>query len=274
MSFPKIILALAVGSGTLLATSSNAHAFSFVTNDFDANPLTDSSAFKGDIFLESIKVLDDEGGVAEIISDFSYISSASIVSNDEFSGGNTGAASADIGDDATTGVKVEDATSSDIAMNLGTNNLNNIIDTEDSGSFQIDLYFEKLIDNLLVWERGKNSRLGVQALDSEGNLVGERLTLNSKDWDSANFKIDTQEIGSAQKVGSLGINVLEDLGVEGGVSSVRFFSESNFNGPDWKFVGTDANRAQEPEDIPEPALALGLGIFGSILMLKKRPQTT
>jgi hypothetical protein len=272
MFFPKVVLALAVGSGTLLAAASQAHAFSFVTNDFDVNPLTQSSAFKGDIFLESIKVLDEDGSVSEIVSDFSYISLANIVSNDEFTGGNTGAASADIGDRATTGLKVEKATDFDIATNLRTNNLNNIIDTEDRGSFQIDLHFEKLIDNLLIWERGQNSKLGVQALDSEGNLIGERLVLNSRNWDYAGFKIDTQEIGSAQQVGSLGINISKDLGVEGGISSVRFFSESNFNGPDWKFVGTDANRGQDSADVPEPTFILGLGLFGSMLMLNKRPK--
>jgi hypothetical protein len=243
-----------------------------VTNDFDENPLTASSAFKGDIFLDYVKVLNDEGSIAEIVSNFSYISSTNIVANDKFTGGNTGAASADIGDQATTGVKVENATEAAIATNLGTNNLNNIVDTEDSGSFQIDLHFEKLIDNLLIWERGQNSKLGVQALDSAGNLIGEKLILNSQNWDYAGFEIDTKEIGSAQKVGSLGINIFEDLGIEGGTSSVRFFSESSFNGPDWKFVGTDAKRGQDPADVPEPAFVLGLGIFGSLLMLKKRTQ--
>jgi hypothetical protein len=272
MFFPKVFLALAAGSSALLAASGSAQAFSFVTNDFDENPLTDSSAYKGDIFLEQIKLLNDDGGIAEVVNEFSYITLTEIVSNDEFTGGNTGAASADIGDQATTGVKVENATESAIATNLGTNNLNNIIDTEDSGSFQIDLHFEKLIDNLLIWERGQNSKLGVQALDGEGNLIGKKLILDSNNWDYAGFQIDTQEIGSAQKVGSLGVNVLGDLGVEGGVSSVRFFSESSFNGPDWKFVGTDANRGQDPADVPEPAFVLGLGIFGSILMLKRRTQ--
>lgn len=118
-----------------------------------------------------------------------------------------------------------------------------------------------------------NSKIGIQAVDAFGQLVGNRLVIEKNMWFNAGYSIDTSEIGSAQKVGSLGINILADLGVESGaVETIRFFSDGKaFNGPDWKFVGTDSTR-NEAESVPEPALALGLGVFGSILMLKKRNQ--
>ena len=279
MTVPKIALALSLTAGTLLTLSSSAQAFTFETNNFDTNPLSVSDA-KNDIFLESVNVLDADGNVTETITDFSYVNSAKVVQNDNYSGGNSGAASADIGDNATTGVKAEDATAADIVANLGNNNLNNIIDTEDRGSFQLDLGFDKVIDNLLIWERGNdrdawgagNSDLAVQAVDNAGNLIGNLLKVTRGQWKNAGFYIDTQEIGGAQEVGAFGINVAQDLGVEGGVSSLRFFSEKSFNGPDWKFVGTDAARG-DVADVPEPAFILGLGMLGSALMMQKRSRT-
>ncbi|NER78364.1 MAG: PEP-CTERM sorting domain-containing protein [Leptolyngbya sp. SIO1D8] len=278
MAVPRIALALTLTAGTLLTLSSSAHAFLFETNDFDTNPLSRSDA-EHDIFLESIKVLDNDGGILETITDFSYVQSAEIVHNDEFTGGNSGAASTDTGDQATTGTQVENATAADIAENLGNNNLNNIIDTEDKGSFEIDLHFDKVIDNLLVWERGNdrdtwgagNSDLAIQALDGDGNLIGNYLKISRDQWKNAGFYIDTKEIGRSQEVGSLGVNIAQDLGVEDGVMSLRFFSESSFNGPDWKFVGTDAVRG-DVADVPEPAFILGLGALGSALMMRKRSR--
>ena len=107
----------------------------------------------------------------------------------------------------------------------------------------------------------------VQAVDDDGNLIGERLVLDSSTWDYAGFDIDTQEIGKAQPVGSIGVNVFDDLGVDSAVSTVRFFSESSFKGPDWKFVGTDSSRS-----VPEPSAALGLGVLGGLGFLAKRKK--
>lgn len=266
----NLSLALSLATGVLLTCANNAQAFSFVTNDFDQNPLSTSDA-KNDIFLNSVGILDSNGNVSETVTDFSYITSAQIVYNDAYTGGNSGAASADIGDNATTGIKVEDASASDIAYNLGTNNLNNIIDTEDSGSFTINLSFDYALDNLLVWERGMNSDLQIQALDANGNLIGNALLITNDMWDSAGYSIDTQEIGGAQNVGSYGVNLVEDLGVDGPISSLQFYSEAGFNGPDWKFVGTNATRNTEAAKVPEPGLILGLGILGSVF-LWKRPK--
>jgi len=267
MAHLKTMLAAGALAFGLIASAEAAHAFSFVTNDFDENPLTSADA-KNDIFLESVTVLDDDGNPVEVITEFSYITSAEIVYNDEYTGGNSGAASADIGDNATTGVKVEGASAEDLALNLGNNNLNNIVDTEDKGAFTINLNFDYAIDNLLVWERGMNSDLQVQALDEYGNLIGDALLITDDMWDSAGYRIDTQEIGGSQAVGSYGINIEEDLGVAAGsISSLQFYSEAGFNGPDWKFVGTKDERNAS---VPEPGLLLGLGVMGAAVVSRRR----
>ena len=253
-------VAASVVTGVLLSLTGNANAEDFGF-EFDTNYLLNDSP-KGDIFLESIEIGD------EIVQDFAFVAGVSIVENDPFLGGDTGAASADIGDTATTGIAVEDATANDILTNLSNNNLNNIIDTEDTGSFIIDLTFDKTIDNLLIWERGKNSSLGIQAVDFEGNLIGERRVIDRDMWFKTDFKINTTEIIGNQEVGALGINIAEDLGVDSGnVGTIRFFSESSFNGPDWKFIGTDSTRSAS---VPEPALVLGLGLLGGVFATQKR----
>jgi hypothetical protein len=253
-SVSKMIVAASVSAGTFLTANASANAASFGFK-FDTKYLGNDSP-KGNIILDSVTVGD------EIITDFSFVSSALIVDNA------SGAASADRGDLSTTGVNVEDATADDIVINLSTNNLNNIIDTEDKGNFIIDLSFGKIIDNLLIWERGKNSDLGIQTVDGKGNLIGNRLKVTREMWFDAGFSIDTTEIRSAQKVGSLGINIAQDLGIDAGtISTIRVFSTSKFNGPDWKIVGTDATRH---EDVPEPSFLIGLGILGASFVVKKR----
>jgi hypothetical protein len=147
-------------------------------------------------------------------------------------------------------------------------NLNNIIDTEDSGNFILDLNFAKAVDNIFLWERGMNSRLDVQALDASGNVIGNKLALsNSKNWDYAGYKIDTLEIGSAQKVGSIGVS-LADLGLTSGyVSGLRVSSKSTYNGPDFKVMGSVA-------DVPEPSSLLGLGaVVAGVLATRRRQQS-
>ena len=253
INFTKLVIAGSVASAALLAVASQASAFTFTTN-------FEGQGGKRDVFLKSATL---ENG--EVVDNFSFIIGATIVNNDAYSGGNTGAASVDRGDKATTGLAKEDPTAEKIAFNLGNNNLNNIVDTEDSGNFQIDLHFSQALSNVLIWERGMNSDLGVQALDVEGNLIGDYLKVDRDDWAYAGFKINTTEIGGSQKVGSFGINLVDDLGVSGPVASVRFFSESSFNGPDWKFVGTAA-----AEDVPESSLALGLLLLGSSILRQRK----
>lgn len=258
--FSKIAVATGIAAGSLLSSFGTGSAFALGFS-FDASYSQNDSP-TGDILLESVKIGE------EIISDFSYVTTAEIVFNDPFVGGNSGAASADTGDTATGGVREEDAMAEDVVANLMTNNLNHIIDTEDDGSFVIDLKFGKTIDNLLIWERGKNSDLGIQAVDASGNLIGNRLEIKRDMWFDAGFSIDTSEISQAQSVGSLGINIFSDLGVDSGaVETIRFFSTSEFNGPDWKFVGTDSTRS-----VPEPIFILGLGLVGGAMAWQKRTK--
>ncbi len=277
-------MAAGLATGTFLACVGNANAasfgFQFTTNNFDEAGVERPDAKKS-IWLDYIQIGD------ETINEFSLVESAKIVSNDEYTGGNTGAASSDRGDQvadyyveeidgeliAKGGIKNEDPTVDDIAKSLGSQELNSIIDTEGGGSFEIDLSFGKAIDNLLVWERGKNSDLQIQAVNAQGEVFGEALKITRGMWFDAGYSINTMEIGGAQQVGSLGINIAEDLKVDSGlVETIRFTSESGFGGPDWKFVGTDGTRGLEPESVPEPAFVLGLSVFGGVLMLKKRHQ--
>ena len=252
MNIRQFVTSAGLVAGSAIALSAPAHAFSFQTNYTSA--LTGNNAPKGDIFLNSVTL--DSG---KIISDFTMVTSANILSNDIYTGGDSGAASADIGDLATTGLRQEDLTNAGAAAVLSNLNLNNIIDTEDSGSFILDLNFAKAVDNIFIWERGMNSRLDIQALDASGNVIGNKVALsNSKDWDYAGFNIDTKEIGSAQKVGSIGVS-LADLGISNAfISSLRVTSNGKaYNGPDFKVMGSVA--AAAPQDVPEPSALIGLG---------------
>ncbi|MEO0770616.1 MAG: exosortase-dependent surface protein XDP2, partial [Cyanobacteria bacterium J06649_4] len=130
-----------VATGAIVLSSAPAQAFSFTTNYTSA--LSGGKASKGDIFLDSVTLED-----GSVIDDFTLVSSANILSNDIYTGGNSGAASADIGDLATTGLREEALTNSGAQAVLNNKNLNNIIDTEDKGSFILDLNFEQAVDNI------------------------------------------------------------------------------------------------------------------------------
>ncbi|WP_204106131.1 MULTISPECIES: exosortase-dependent surface protein XDP2 [Spirulina sp. CCY15215] len=242
-----------------------ADAFTFTSN-------FTGDASKGDIWLQSIQLED-----GSIVDSFSMITSANIVANDAYTGGNSGAASADRGDNTTTGVKVENATAADLVTNLSNLNLNNIVDTEDSGSFEIDLFFDKAIDNLLIWERGQNSALAVQALDENGALIGDKVVVDFRTLDKtahyAGYSIDTLEIGGAQKVNSVGLT-LADLGLtDASINSFRFFSEGGpdgYNGPDWKILGTQAEDVSV--GVPEPGTVLGLTLISGLVAAARRKK--
>jgi len=252
MNLKYLLAGVGILTAGCMASGNAAQAFSFTTN------LTPGSAAPtGDIFLDSVRLND-----GTTIRNFSVVQTANILQNDSYTGGNTGAASSDRGDTAS-GVKAELATNTSVAASLGNLNLNNIIDGEDQGSFKINLSFEKAVSNLFFWERGMNSKLGVQAIDSAGNLIGRFLELNSSTWQYAGYSIDTTEISGAQRVGSLGVS-LADLGVTGPINGIQVSANASYNGPDFKVVGGAA------EAVPEPTTMAGLALAGAGLATARR----
>lgn len=260
---PFATLATALALTGVFASSAQAVGFSFTTNY--TTDLTGKDIWKGNIWLDSIKF----NGLT--INKFSVVEVAKIVSNDLWTTGNTGAASADLGDKATVGLQQEKLTDASAVKALGNLNLNSIIDTEDSGSFAIDVMFDKAVDNILVWERGQNSKLDVQAIDYKGNLIGNLINLpNSKNWTDAGYSLDTKEIGGAQKVSSIGLSLADfGLSTNDSIFGYRMISQASYNGPDWKILGTtDAT----PTSVPEPTAVLGLSLVAGSLINSRRRQ--
>lgn len=242
-------ISIALSAAGLLAIApAQAAEFAFTTN-YSGDPPA------GDIFLDSIGL----GG--RTISDFSLVSRANILFNDFYTGGQTGGASSDLGDVATVGLAEQAIDNADVVTSLGNRYLSSILDSEEFGKFSIDLGFDAPVSNLLFWERGGNSKLDLQAIDAAGNPIGQLVTLSSDTWQSANFTLDTTEIDSAQTVRSIGVR-LSDLGVSGQVSGIRVTSNADYNGADFKVVGTAS--------VPEPGLIAGLALVGGLLWRSRR----
>ena len=256
MKVHQFVTSLGVLTIGLALSGSPVQAFSFTTNvsgTYDAQGNLDSTR---DIFLDSVTL--DNG---QTINNFALVKSAQIVQNDTWSGGNTGAASSERGDNAA-GQKAELATNESIAESLGNRNLNNIIDTEDVGSFKINLMFEQAVSSLFFWERGMNSDLTIQGLDSSGNLVGSLFKLSRKTQQSAGYSIDTSEISGAQAVGSWGVK-LSDLGLTGSIFGLQVSADKSHNGPDFKVAGSS-------EAVPEPTTMAGIALAGAGLTAMRR----
>ncbi|WP_414752935.1 exosortase-dependent surface protein XDP2 [Anabaena sp. CCY 9910] len=243
---------------TILTTANSAQAAIFTSNvSQNTNP-------KANIFLNSIT----QNG--KTFSNFSYVNSANILFNTPrtIKPVNEGGASTDKGDNANAPLPTnEEPTGAEIAAYLGNNNLNNIIDTEDTGSFEIDIFFEHKIikdnsglDNIFYWERGQNSSIGIQAIDHLGNTIGNFITITKNDLTYANFDINTKEISSAQPVGSVGIS-LDALGVTS-LSGLKLTAHGSYHGPDFKLIARKTT--------PEPTTVLGLGAVATLAFLRRR----
>jgi hypothetical protein len=235
--------------------------FNFTT-DFSGNDP------QGDIWLNGIQYGDKNLNY----EDLALVKTVSILQNtatnakpgDTVGNNNTGAASTDRGDKAsgpmaTSGVK--NPTGGEIAAFLGNRNLNNIVDTEDAGSFQMKLTFSQAVRNVFLWERGMNSTLRIQGLIGN-EAVGNLLVLNSRNWGYAGYKIDTTEIVGAQNVGSVGIS-LDDLGLSQFITGLIISTDGKKgdNGPDFKVAG---------EAVPEPFTMTGLALGVGGLMAARR----
>lgn len=244
----------ATGSAlVILSTPANAASVSFSPFSFATN--WTGSAPKGDIMLQSVKF---DG---KTHSNFGLVSGADLISNDLRTVEGTGAGSSDLGDNSTIGIKQEVATNASIVASLGNLNLNSIIDTEDKGSFVMELFFNKAADRFLLWERGMNSNMLVEALDDTGSVLTSYL-FNSENSRYAGFGSDTQEITHTQRVGSQG------LLLNGATSSRLRLTASGAasKGPDFKVVSTP---------VPEPATIVGtlLAASAAFSARRKKQQT-
>jgi PEP-CTERM motif len=258
MKFKTIVTAASSVASSFLAFSGiPAYAFSFTTH-LSAG----SNAPKGDILLDSVQLSD-----GTLINNFTLVNQVTLLQNDVHTGGNTGSASADRGDNVTVGVDAENPTNADIVANLGNLNLNTIIDTEDSGSFKMNLGFEQSLTHLFFWERGENSFLGVQALDDADNPIGNFLNLDFSAANSAGYAIDTTEIVESQSVSSIGVN-LSDLGVSTSIRKIQLTARGDAsNGPDFKVVGASV---EDQESVPEPASLASLGLIAGLGFMARR----
>jgi PEP-CTERM motif len=271
--------------GTLLAASSSAQAASFTSN---VSQNTDPTK---DILLNSITQKNAKGQDVTF-KNFSYVNKVDMTSTITERNGtttqlknearvagksNSGAASTDRGRNASSPMATnEDPTGAEAAAFLGNNNLNNIIDTEDTGNFVMNLFFDKEIrqdasglDSLYFWERGMNSSMVVEAIDAAGRVISKAVTMNQTKQASnaAGFSISTTEIGnSVQKVGSWGLS-LADFGVTS-LAGIRVKTDKWSNGPDFKVIarGSEFNSTA----VPEPSTILAFGVVGGLAFLQRR----
>ncbi|TAE59804.1 MAG: PEP-CTERM sorting domain-containing protein [Nostocales cyanobacterium] len=252
MKTQKLLISASVALGSLLCMTTTAKAANFTTNYTPNNPDP-----KADIWLQSIT----QNG--QTFGNFSLVESAILRSSQV----RLGPASTDRGDNASSPYAPnETPTNQQIAAFLGNRNLNNIIDTEDDDSFNLDIFFDRNIradntglDNLFFWERGKNSDLRIQALDGAGNLIGNALTLFRANQGNGGYSIDTTEIGGSQAVGTWGVT-LGQLGVTE-LKGLKLTSNASFSGPDFKVVARTT---------PEPGVILGLGTVATLAFFSRR----
>lgn len=279
MKAKKIFISAGLVLSTVLGVSSNAQAADF-TIDFTPKPADP----KGDITLTSIT----QNGIT-LFPDTNLLTvqTAKIVENTPKTLSiNSGAASTDAGDNATKPFPTREDLQAgnaqhetEIAAYLGNYNLNNIVDTEDRNSaFKIDVKFNALIgsdnrglDSFFLFERGKNSDIAVQAIDKDGNLVGDIFKVTRNLWKNPapNYAIDTTEVTNRQAVGWYGVSFGNlNLSSTTVLSGLRLIAEKDFNGPDFKVFAQTGN--PNPNDIPEPATILGLGSVAALAFVRRR----
>ena len=252
MKIHKILIAATFLAGSTLGLSAKkAEAFSFTTD----------STYNGDATADIELLSVDVNGFNIAADELSYVDRVDTKLND-------GGASLDAGDNAQ-GIVSENPTDEQFAETLGNNYLSQIIDGEDSREFAINVFFETPVNTLFLWERGKNSKLGVVALDEDGNEISDELTLNFSQYSSAGYKLNTAEINSAQSVSSTAIS-LEDfssLTTSSDIAGFQFIARRGYRGPDFKVIGYDKAFTKDGKLVstPEPGTILGLGLLTASL---------
>jgi hypothetical protein len=266
MKAKNIFISTGLVLSAVLGVSSTAQAASFKTN-FTPNPFNPVTDSKGNIKLQSIE---HDGKTFTSAGDNLFFVTDVVI--EENKGTSVGGAGADKGDDADAPFPNKDnlalTDGALAAAYLGSDNLNNIIDTEEDGFFKKVLTFSDKANKLFFWERGMNSKLKVEVLAEDGiTVIGNAVTIET--WEDAGYEIDTKEVVSRQKVGSHALT-LADFGLANNAlfSKIRLIAESSFNGPDYKVVaGVDIS---DPIIIPEPTTIIGLGSVAALALLRRR----
>jgi PEP-CTERM motif len=263
MNFKSFGIFTSFFAGALVIGSAPAQAFG--TFSFTTNSTYQVGQEKNDIMLQSVT---QDG---KTVNKFNMITSANIRQQNEktIDGYVNGLLSTNCGDNVANCVSAELPSNAQVVSALGNLNLNKIVDSEEFlGSAVLDVFFEKPSDSFYLFERGGgfgsqdragNSDLKVQAIDAQGNLLGETFTIGKNMWTNAGYAIDTKEIGAGQKVGSFGLTTKNGL-----IAGLRL--TTNSTGADFKVIAATTK-------VPEPATMLGFAIVGGAMTMVRRRKT-
>ncbi|MDX2065485.1 MAG: exosortase-dependent surface protein XDP2 [Fimbriimonadaceae bacterium] len=168
---------------------------------------------------------------------------------------------------------------------FGQNNLGYLMDSEDSAVWTLDLKYRNggfitanggVDPELLLMERGANSKLGVRAILDNGQYSNSFILDFRTDKNGmagkTDYSIDTLEISGAQPVSAIGLGLTAfNLAAGTKVYGYQFFvnqnSGANFNGPD--FIGFVAARTA-PTPVPEPTSMAMFGLSALAFFRRKR----
>ncbi len=155
---------------------------------------------------------------------------------------------------------------------FGQKNLNHLMDSEGSRRWSMDMFFDGFslaYDNdrssveLALFERGMNSDIFVRGIYRDGDALGytSGILITRDMYGDANFALDTLEIGNAQEIGAVGLDIL-DLGIApSNLIGVELIAEPGYNGPDIVNIGV----------VPEPASVAGI-LLGAVALLIRRKR--